>query len=195
MLTEERPPEERSSPVTVHRWLGMLLIVAALAGGAAAQVANDKVRDAALREVSDAQDRLRRTEKLAAQRAADEKDLVIARYQVIDAKYQLAQIDREPQRVQIGYAQQLVDIYQEYFELMSRLQRKDKVAVVEVDGARLGLAEAKIRLEMHVLIDIHERQVERYRKLVAAKAATPDQLETAYKALDDARRRLAELPR
>ena len=166
-----------------------------LAGSASGQDADKKQREAAVKAVAAAEMRLNRVEKLARERAATTKELVIARYQLLDARYQLAQIDREPQKVLIGYLRQIVAIYQNYYDLMSRLETTGKVSQLDVDGARLGLAEANIRLKMHGIIDIHERQVERFKKLITQKAATTEQLEEAQKALRETRRRLAELPR
>lgn len=185
--------------MTGRSWLIPVLFVLAacgcLAGAASGQGADKKMREIAVRELTAAEDRLKKTERLAQQRTADEKDLILARYQVLDARYQLAQLDQEPQKKQIDLMRQMVRVYHDYYILMGKLEGKGRVARVDVDGARLGLAEAQIRLETHVIIDIYERQVERLQKLLAQKAATANQLEDARKMLESARRRLADLPR
>ena len=179
------------------RCLALVAVIGcfSLLGTATGQNSDKKLRVAAVKEVAAAKERLKKIEKLAQQRAATTKQLVVARYQVIDSRYQLAQLDREPQKVLIGYMRQIIRLYQDYYDLMSRLETTGKAAQLDVDGARLGLAEADIRLELHIIIDVYERQVERFQKLIAQKAATTEQLEDAKQALKEARRRLAELPR
>lgn len=116
------------------------------------------------------------------------KELILAQLTLLEAKARLALLEEK--------SQELLENLTTLTEVRQKIWAASKGAgdKSEADEARVELASARVRLELHSIVMVRERQLAEAQELVKQRKATQSVADAAQKALDAARARLRNQP-